>query len=204
MATSCPTGLDEHKLREAVSSLYARVAVDPSGEFHFHRGPKYAVEFLGYDADALSSLPSETTASFAGVANPHAIDVIEPGSTVVDIGSGAGTDLFLAAMRVGPSGRAIGIDMTPAMLDKARAAAHKASLSQVELREGDAQALPVADASVDVVLSNGVLNLTPDKFVAFGEIFRILRPGGRLLLGDIIVAAELSEAIRRDIDLWTG
>ena len=204
MATSCPAGLDKKKLRDEVSFIYARVAHDPNGDFHFHRGAKYAAEFLGYDAMELASLPPESPASFAGVANPHAIAKIEAGATVVDIGCGAGMDLLLAARRVGPNGRAIGVDMTPAMAERSRVAAHTAGLTNVEVLDGDALGLPVEDGSVDVVISNGVINLVPDKTQAYREIFRILKPGGRLQLGDIIVAHELSEDIRNNIDLWTG
>lgn len=204
MATSCPVGFDTKKLREEVSFIYARVAADPSGEFHFHRGPAYAAEFLGYDAAELALLPGDNTASFAGVANPHSIAPLRAGETVVDIGCGAGMDLMLAARHVGPNGRAIGVDMTPAMAEKARAGARAAGLANVEVRVGDALDLPLDDASVDVVLSNGVINLTPDKEKAYAEIRRVLKPGGRLQLADIIVAHELSEKIRDDIDLWTG
>jgi arsenite methyltransferase len=204
MATSCPAGLDTKKLRDEVSSIYARVAEDPTGDFHFHRGARYAVERLGYDAAELAWVPPESSASFAGVANPHAIATIEPGATVVDIGCGAGMDLLLAARRVGPSGRAIGVDLTPAMAERCRSAARATGLANVEVRIGDALALPIEDASVDVVISNGVINLVPDKVQAFAEIFRVLSPGGRLQLGDIVVAHELSEDIRNDIDLWTG
>jgi SAM-dependent methyltransferase len=178
MAVSCPVDLDTRRLREEVGSLYARVATDPSGSFHFHRGPEYAVERLGYDPEELGSLPALATASFAGVGNPLLIDPLEPGETVLDVGCGGGMDLLLAARRVGERGRAIGVDMTPAMLERAGAAARAAS--------------------------NGVLNLTPDKKEAFEEIARVLRPGGRLLLADIVVPNELSEGIRRNIDLWTG
>lgn len=204
MAVACPIDLDTRKLRQEIQSIYARVASDPSGEFHFHRGAEYAAEFLGYDRAALARLPQESTASFAGVANPHLIDPIREGETVVDIGCGAGMDLLLAAQSVGAGGRAIGIDMTEAMAEKARASARAARLDNVEVRLGDALSLPVADESVDVVISNGVLNLTPDKSVAFAEVFRVLRPGGRFLYADIMVGNELSESIRRDIDLWTG
>jgi ubiquinone/menaquinone biosynthesis C-methylase UbiE len=159
---------------------------------------------LGYDPAELAALPQAATASFAGVANPHAIGPIHPGETVLDIGSGAGMDLLLAARRVSPTGKAIGVDMTPAMIARARAAAAEAGLPQVEVLEGNAQALPLPDASIDVVISNGVLNLSPDKGLAFAEIVRVLRPGGRLHLADIVVGTELSEDIRRDIDLWTG
>ena len=204
MATSCPVGLDTKKLRDEIQFIYARVAADPNGEFHFHRGPAYAVECLGYDAAELATLPPKSTTSFAGVANPHAIARIEPGATVLDIGCGAGMDLLLAARRTGPKGRAIGVDMTPAMVDKARAAVLSAGLVNVEVRLGDALELPVEDASIDVVISNGVINLTPDKDKAYAEMFRVLKHGGRLQLGDIIVAKELSEDTRNNIDLWTG
>ncbi len=204
MAISCPVSLDTDLLRREVSSTYSRVATDPNGEFHFHRGPQYAAEFLGYDPAALAALPSEATASFAGVGNPHRIEPIRPGETVLDIGSGAGMDLLLAARQVGPEGKAIGVDMTEAMRERAQSAARAASLTNVEVRAGDAEALPVEDASIDVVTSNGVLNLVPDKEQAFSEIMRVLRPGGRLLLADIVVDSELSEEIRSDVDLWTG
>jgi arsenite methyltransferase len=204
MATSCPVGLDTKKLRDEVSFIYARVAEDPSGDFHFHRGPRYAAELLGYDGDLLARLPEESTASFAGVANPHAIAPLAVGETVVDVGCGAGMDLLLAARAVGATGRAIGVDMTPKMAERARASATKAGLTHVEVRIGDALQLPVEAATVDVVISNGVINLTPDKERAYAEIFRVLKPGGRLQLADIIVQNELSEGIRNDIDLWTG
>jgi arsenite methyltransferase len=204
MAIACPIDLDTKLLRSEVSKVYARVAAEPDGDFHFHRGPAYAAEFLGYDAAELAALPAECTASFAGIANPHAIAPIERGESVLDIGCGAGTDLLLAARHVGPEGRAVGVDMTEAMRDRARAAAALAGLSNVELRQGDATALPVADASVDVVISNGVLNLVPEKEKAFAEIRRVLRPGGRLQLADIVLDAALDEDTRRNIDLWTG
>lgn len=204
MATSCPVGLDVARLRDEVRAMYERVAADPAGDFHFHRGPAYAIERLGYDAEALAALPAESTASFAGVANPHLVAPIRPGERVLDIGSGAGTDLLLAARAVGPTGRAIGVDMTAPMIAKARAGARALGFDHVEVREGDLSALPVADGEVDVVISNGVLNLAPDKLVAFDEVLRALRPGGRLQLADIVLATELSEKTRSDIDLWTG
>jgi len=204
MATSCPVGLDVQKLREEVSFIYARVAEDPSGDFHFHRGPSYAAELLGYDPSELATLPAESTAAFAGVANPHAIAPLKSGETVVDIGCGAGMDLMLAAQHVGPTGRAIGVDMTPKMAERARASAARAGLANLEVRLGDALQLPIDNGTVHVVISNGVINLTPDKERAYSEIFRVLKPGGRLQLADIIVENELSERIRSDIDLWTG
>lgn len=204
MAIACPVGLDTRKLRDEIQSIYRSVAVDPSGDFHFHRGPAYAAEFLRYDRDALAQLPDLSTASFAGVGNPHRIDPLPEGMAIVDIGCGAGMDLLLAAKSVGPRGRAIGVDMTEAMAEKARASARAAGLANVEVRLGDAMSLPLEDSSVDVAISNGVLNLTPDKSVAYGEVFRVLKPGGCFLYADIVVGRELSEATRSDIELWTG
>lgn len=204
MAIACPVDLDTLRLRAEIQFIYARVATEPSGSFHFHRGPEYAAAMLRYDPNALATLPPDTTASFAGVANPHRLAPISPGSTVVDIGCGAGMDLLLAARAVGSHGRAIGVDMTEAMAETARTGARAAGLDQVEVRLGDALALPVESGAVDCVISNGVLNLTPDKRAAFSEVFRVLKPGGQFLYGDIVVADELSESIRRNIDLWTG
>jgi SAM-dependent methyltransferase len=205
MAITCPAGFDANKLRDEVSTMYAQVASEPEGDFHFHRGPEYAAEFLGYDLEQLRALPAVATACFAGVGNPHSIDAIEPGGTVVDVGCGAGMDLLIAARAVGPTGRVIGVDMTEAMRRRAAESAKEAGVAEiVEVRDGDAESLPLADGTADVVISNGVLNLTTDKRRAFGEILRVLGPGGRLLLADIVVEDELSEGIRNDIDLWTA
>ena len=204
MAIACPVDLDTAVLRSEISSIYGRVANEPYGEFHFHRGPAYAVEFLGYDAGELASLPPDCTASFAGIGNPLAIGPIHPGETVLDVGCGAGMDLLLAAKRTGPEGHAIGVDMTEPMIERARKSAAEAGLHHVEVRQGDATALPVEDASIDLVSSNGVLNLVPEKERGFGEIVRVLRPGGRLHLADIALNVELPEDARRNIDLWTG
>lgn len=204
MAIVCPVDLDTQMLRSEVSKVYSRVVADPDGDFHFHRGPAYAAEFLGYDPAELAALPAECTASFAGVANPHAIAPLVDGETVLDIGCGAGMDLLLAARRIGPGGRAIGIDMTDAMRDRALRSAAAAGLTNVEVYLADATSLPIPDAGVDVVISNGVLNLVPEKERAFAEIRRVLRPGGRLQLADIVLDAELGEDARRNIDLWTG
>lgn len=204
MALACPTGLDSLRLRREVQDMYARVAAAPDGAYHFHRGPVYAATMLGYNAEELAALPASVTHSFAGIGNPHAIAPFPAGARIVDIGSGAGTDLLLAARHVGSSGRAIGVDMTAAMRDRARAGARECGLTQVEVLEGDATNLPLDDKSVDVVISNGVLNLVPEKERAFAEIARVLGPGGRLQIADIVTGAELSEEIRRDIDLWTG
>jgi len=195
--------IDPQTVRTEVSKVYSQVANNPDGDFHFHRGPAYAVEFLGYDSAELAALPVECVASFAGVANPHAIAPIIPGEIVLDIGCGAGTDLLIAARKVGPNGRAIGIDMTKAMRNRARDSAATAGLANVETYCADATALPLPDAGIDVVISNGVLNLVPEKEKAFAEIWRVLRPGGRLQLGDIVLKAPLSADARGDVGLWT-
>jgi arsenite methyltransferase len=160
---------------------------------------------LGYDLEELAMLPAESTASFAGVGNPHRIGPIQPGETVLDIGCGAGMDLLLAAKRTGPAGCAIGIDMTPAMVERAKRAALKAGLwKTVEIRRGIAEKLPLENDSVDVVISNGALHLSSDKLRSFGEIYRVLKPGGRLYLADVVVQRELSLAMRSDVDLWAA
>jgi SAM-dependent methyltransferase len=184
--------------------MYARVAAAPDGAFHFHRGPQYAAARLGYDAVELAALPADVTASFAGVGNPHRIDSIGEGAVVLDVGCGAGTDLLLAARRVGPRGRAIGVDMTEAMRRRAAAGAAACGLVNVDVRDGDATALPVEDQSIDVVISNGVLNLVPDKPKALAEMARVLKPGGRAQIADIVIGEVLSDDALRDIDLWTG
>jgi arsenite methyltransferase len=204
VAVSCPIGFDVKSLRAEVEAMYARVATAPDGEFHFHRGPEYAASMLGYDETELAALPREVTSAFAGVANPHAIAPLPLGATVVDIGCGAGTDLLLAARHVGPTGRAIGVDMTEAMRERAVRGAESCGLSNVEVRSGDATRLPLDDQSVDVVISNGVLNLVPEKDRAIAEIARVLKPGGRIQLGDIVIGEVLPESALRDIDLWTG
>jgi len=204
MAMACPVDLDTLKLRAEIQSIYARVAADPSGEFHFHRGPEYAATRLGYDAAELAKIPRMVSESFAGVGNPHAIGPLWAGATVVDIGSGAGTDLLLAAVRVGPTGRAIGVDMTEAMRERARRGASACGLTHVDVRAGEATVLPVETESVEFVISNGVLNLVAEKQMAIAEIRRILKPGGRVQIADIVLGVELPEEARRDIDLWTG
>jgi arsenite methyltransferase len=204
MAISCPIDLDVARLRAEVQSMYARVAAEPGGEFHFHRGPEYAVERLGYDAVELARLPESVTASFAGIGNPHLVQPLETGATVLDMGCGAGTDLLLAAMHVGPTGRAIGVDMTEAMVARAHEGARRAGLTNVDVRIGDATALPADEGSIDVLISNGVFNLVPDKDLALAQMFRVIKPGGRLQIADIVLGAELDEAAKRDVDLWTG
>lgn len=205
MAITCPVGFDSDRLAEDVRAIYDRVARDPGADFHFHRGPDFASELLGYDRCELATLPASATASFAGVGNPHLAGPVDRGETVLDIGCGAGTDLLLAARRVAPNGRALGVDVAPAMRRAAASAAREAGLDGVvEVRGGSAEALPVGDGSIDVVQSNGVLNLTPDKRRAFNEIFRVLRPGGRLHLADVVLGTELNEDERRDVALWVA
>jgi len=205
MAATCPAGFDVDKLRQLVRAEYDRVAREPHGNFHFHRGPQYAARMLGYDAEELATLPEEATASFAGVGNPHRIGPIQAGETVLDIGCGTGTDLLLAAKRTGSTGRVIGVDMTPSMIERAKRAAIKAAVWEiVEIRRGTAEELPVESASIDVVISNGVLNLSSDKIRAFDEIYRVLKPAGRLYLADVVVQRELSLAARSDVDLWAA
>jgi arsenite methyltransferase len=201
---TCPVGLDAVRLRREVQDLYSRVSAAPGGTFHFHCGPGYAAEWLGYDEAELAELPLTVTQSFAGVGNPFAIAPLANAATVIDVGCGAGMDLLLAARRVGPEGRAVGVDMTEQMRERARAGARASGLHNVDIVDGDATALPFDDASVDVVISNGVLNLVPEKERAFAEIARVVRPGGRLQIADIVSGSELSEDIRRDVELWTG
>jgi SAM-dependent methyltransferase len=204
VAITCPVNFDVKSLRGEVQSIYSRVAAAPGGDFHFHRGPAYAARMLGYDSAELAALPADVTSSFAGVANPHAIAPLPDAATVVDIGCGAGMDLLLAARRVGPGGRAIGVDMTEAMRQRAAAGAAESDLHNVDVRAGDATSLPVDSESVDIVISNGVLNLVPEKERAVAEIARILKPGGRVQIGDIVIGEVLDDKALADIDLWTG
>jgi SAM-dependent methyltransferase len=204
MAAVCPINLDRERLKAEVRATYAQVAQNPEGDFHFHRGPEYAAEFLGYDLAELRALPATATAPFAGVGNPFLMEQLPDGATVIDLGSGAGMDCLLAGRRVGTAGRVIGIDMTDAMLDRARRGATEARLAQVRFEKADITALPVQPESVDIVISNGVINLLPDKTGVFSELYRVVRPGGRLQFADIVIETELSEDARNNIDLWTG
>lgn len=204
MTIACPVGFDVNRLREEVRKTYSSVAREPEGNFHFHRGPEYAARLLGYDLEELQRLPRMATEPFAGVGNPFLMDPLPESGTVLDIGSGAGMDCLLAGRRVGSAGTVIGVDMTDEMLERARAGAEEAGFSQVRFEKGDINRLPVDTSSVDIVISNGVINLAPDKAALFSELYRVVRPGGRLQFADITVSKELSEDVRNDIDLWTG
>jgi len=195
--------LDVGSLRQAIQEEYAEVASHPQKGFHFHTGRPLA-RMLEYADEWLEGIPESSIESFAGTGNPFSVGELLPGERVVDAGCGAGIDSMIAAKKVGPKGCVIGVDMTPTMLEKARYAAKEARLSNVEFREGYAEALPVDDGWADVVISNGVLNLMPDKSAALEEMSRVLKPGGRLQIGDILVQKAVPESAKRKIDLWTG
>ena len=203
MSTTSELLVDPAALREQVREKYREVATDPTRPFHFHTGRELARR-LGYDDDVLAALPDRAVESFAGVANPFALRRPAPGERVVDVGSGAGLDSLIAARMVGPQGWVIGVDMTPAMLEKATHSARAAGLDNLEFRAGYAEALPVPDGWADVVISNGVLNLVPDKDATLRDMARVLRPGGRLQIGDILVQKPVPEGAKANIDLWTG
>ena len=195
--------IDLDLLKSEIKKTYASVSEDPERDFIFPTGRAWAEE-LGYPQPELSRVPDASVESFAGVANHFMLGRLDPGQTVLDLGCGAGTDLLIAAQMVGADGRAIGIDMTPAMLDRARASAQEMGLANVEVHESLIETLPVDDASVDAVISNGVIDLIVDKEAVFDEIDRVLRPGGRLQIADVVIHKEVSEDARRRIDLWTG
>jgi arsenite methyltransferase len=197
------TIVDVDALRAEVREKYRKVAVEPDATYHFHTGRVLAAH-LGYDAADVDALPHRAVESFAGVANPFSLGTLRPGERVVDVGSGGGFDSFVAARHVGTGGRVVGVDMTAEMLDKSRETAAALGADHVEFREGLAESLPVDDGWADVVISNGVINLCADKRAAFAEMFRVLRPGGRLQMADIANGREVPEEAIRDIDLWTG
>jgi SAM-dependent methyltransferase len=195
--------LDLHELRQAIQAEYADVALHPSKGFHFHTGRPLA-RLLGYDDAWLEGIPEGAIESLAGTGNPFSLGALRGGEHVVDMGCGAGIDSLIAARMVGSEGKVVGVDMTPAMLEKARRNAKEASLDNVSFREGYGEALPVYSGWADVVISNGVLNLFPNKLAGLQEMARVLKPGGRLQIGDILVQKAVPESAKRRIDLWTG
>ena len=195
--------ISESDLRKEVRKEYANVARNPHKGYHFHTG-REALRRIGYDEALYETVPEESIASFAGTGNPFMLGSIHAGETVVDIGSGAGLDALIAAKLVGPGGRVVGIDMTPEMRQKASAGAQAMGAQHVDFREGLVEDLPLPDAFADVVISNGVLNLTLDKVETLKEWARVLKPGGRLYIGDIQLTKTLPDAALDDISLWTG
>jgi arsenite methyltransferase len=195
--------VDRETLRCAIREEYQEVAREPQKGFHFHTGRRLAA-ILGYDEALLAGVPEESVASFAGTGNPFAMGRLGVGERVVDVGSGAGIDSLIAARMVGPEGSAIGVDMTAAMLEKAEKSRVEAGVTNVEFREGYGEELPVPEGWADVVISNGVFNLMPDKLRALREMARVLKPGGRLQIADILVQKPVSEKAKERIDLWTG
>jgi arsenite methyltransferase len=196
-------GVDAESLRNEVRNKYREVAVDPGGAHHFHTG-RFLAKRLGYDDSFVASLPDVAIESFAGVANPFSLRPLTEGERVVDVGSGAGFDSFVAAHQIGPAGKVIGVDMTDEMLAKARSTAGALNRVNVEFRRGLAENLPVEDGWADVVISNGVINLCPDKQAVFAEIHRVLRPGGRLQFADIANGKPVPQSAMRVVDLWTA
>lgn len=194
--------VDVDLLKREIRKTYAAVSQEPEREFVFPTGRAWA-EDLGYPEE-LARVPERSVESFAGVANPFSLGRLEPGERVLDLGCGAGTDTLVAAQMVGPEGRVAGVDMTPEMLAKARAGSEELGVANVELVEADVEALPFADASFDVAISNGVIDLVPDKDAVFAELRRVLRPGGRVQIADVTIQRPVSEEGRRNIDLWTG
>ena len=190
-------------LREEVKGKYREVAVNPHGDYHFHTGRR-AAKRLGYEPALVDAMPDAAIESFAGVANPFSLRTLEAGEKVVDAGSGAGFDCFVAAKQVGPGGRVVGVDMLSEMLEKSRATAKQLGLDNVEFREGLIEAMPVPDGWADVVISNGVINLCADKKKAMQEIWRVLKPGGRLQFADIANGKPVPSSALNNIDLWTA
>jgi SAM-dependent methyltransferase len=196
-------GLDRDELRRAIRDEYTMVATEPERGFHFHTGRPLAA-LLGYKTEWLDGIPESTIASLAGTGNPFALGVLHPGEFVVDVGCGAGIDSLIASKMVGPTGRVRGVDMTAPMLERAVASAREINASNVEFTLGYAENLPVPDDWADVVISNGVMNLFPDKLAGLREMARALKPGGRLQIGDILVSKTVPMSAKRDIDLWKG
>ena len=195
--------IDVAYLKSEIKRTYAEVSQEPEKDFIFPTGREWAQD-LDYPEELLARVPEAAVESFAGVANPFSLGELEPEERVLDLGCGAGTDTLVAAQMVGPKGHVTGIDMTPEMLAKARSAADEMGLANVELVEGEAEQLPFEDETFDIVISNGVIDLVPDKDAVFSEIFRVLKPGGRIQIADVSIQKPVSEEGRRNIDLWTG
>jgi arsenite methyltransferase len=198
-----PAKVKVDDLRQQIRDKYSEVALMPQKGFHFHTGSFLAI-MLGYNATLLDGLPSGTVESFAGTGNPFSMGDLKPGEVVLDIGSGAGFDSLIAARQVAPDGRVIGVDMTDAMLEKAAEGARQLGLANVEFLKGLAEKLPVEDESIDVVISNGVINLCPDKEAVMREVHRALKTGGRFQIADIVVQKEVPQSAKDNIDLWSG
>ena len=203
MTETAKTLVDVQELRSAIQEEYEAVACNPQRGYHFHTGRPLA-KLLGYESDWLEGAPEASIESFAGTGNPFSLGPLQAGENVVDVGCGAGLDTLIAARMVGPEGRVIGVDMTPPMLAKAKTAAGEVGLENIEFREGFGESLPIEDGWADVVISNGVLNLMPNKSAALAEMARVLKPTGRLQIGDILVQKRVSDAAKQRIDLWTG
>ena len=195
--------VDRDVLRARVSEKYRDVAMNPELGFHFHTGAPLA-KMLGYPDSIVASLPESAVQSFAGTGNPFLFGDLAAGEVVVDIGCGAGFDSLIAAGQVGPQGRVLSVDMTAEMRDQAKRGAASLGYGHVDVREGFAEELPVSDGAADVVISNGVINLCPDKQAVFREMFRVLKPGGRVQVGDILVHREVPQEAKDDIELWSG
>jgi len=195
--------LDTRELETKVKDMYRHVAEEPDGDYHFELGRSLATR-LGYPAEALDRIPEGAIESFAGVGYFFDLADLAEGESVIDLGSGSGMDVFFAALQVGAGGRVVGVDFTEEQLEKARSLAEAVGLAQVELREGRIESLPVEDASADCVISNGVINLSPEKERVFAEVARVLRPGGRMAIADIVSEQQMKESIVCDADLWAS
>ena len=195
--------VDIDTLHDAIKEEYKAVAEDPSQGFHFHTG-RPLTQMVGYSEEWLEGIPESSIEAFAGTGNPFSLGEIRPGENVVDVGSGGGIDSLIAARMAGPAGKVIGVDMTAEMRERARKAAIEAGLANVEFRDGYAESLPVPDGWADVLISNGVLNLVPDKKAALAAMYQALKPGGRLQIGDILVQTAVPEEAKQKIELWTG
>lgn len=195
--------VDRDELRRRVSEKYRDVALNPELGFHFHTGAPLA-RMIGYPDEAVAALPQANVESFAGTGNPFLFGELQRGETVVDVGCGAGFDTLIAAGQIGPEGRLIAVDMTAEMREKTGGGAREMGLANIDIREGFAESLPVDNGIADVVISNGVVNLCPDKIAVFREMFRVLKPGGRIQVGDILVHREVPQEAKDDIELWSG